>query len=110
MVSQRCSTAERLFARHWAEMHYILFYDYVEDILVRREPHRPAHLDRLRDLAAAGAVRMAGALGDPVRGAAIIFRCEERATVEAFAREDPYVLHGLVTEWRVEPWNVVVGG
>lgn len=91
-------------------MHYILFYDYVEDIVARREPHRPAHLDRLRELHAQGVVGMAGALGDPVRGAVIVFRCDERGTAEAFAREDPYVLNGLVPSWRIEPWNVVVGG
>jgi hypothetical protein len=27
--------------------------------------------------------------------------------VESFAQADPYVTSGLVTAWRVEPWNVV---
>jgi len=30
--------------------------------------------------------------------------------VDGFARADPYVTEGLVTRWRVVPWNVVVGG
>ena len=30
--------------------------------------------------------------------------------VEAFAQADPYVRNGLVREWRVREWNVVVGG
>ena len=30
--------------------------------------------------------------------------------VEAFAASDPYVRNGLVREWRVREWNVVVGG
>jgi len=29
------------------------------------------------------------------------------AVAEAFAARDPYVLNGLVTKWRVRPWNVV---
>jgi uncharacterized protein YciI len=29
--------------------------------------------------------------------------------VEAFARNDPYVIRGLVTRWEVRSWNVVIG-
>jgi hypothetical protein len=28
--------------------------------------------------------------------------------VEAFVTADPYVRHGLVTQWRVRPWPTVV--
>jgi uncharacterized protein YciI len=35
---------------------------------------------------------------------------ESAAPVEEFARADPYVTSGLVSSWRVRPWNVVVGG
>ncbi|MFN0146261.1 MAG: YciI-like protein [Dehalococcoidia bacterium] len=90
-------------------MLYLLLYDYVPDILARREPHRPAHLDALRALHARGAVMMAGAAGDPVDSAVIVFDCDSPATVEQFARADPYVLNGLVTAWRVKPWTLAVG-
>ena len=53
---------------------------------------------------------MAGALGNPPDGALIVFRVEDVATVENFARTDPYVAQGVVTKWRIKPWNVVVGG
>ena len=33
-----------------------------------------------------------------------------REVVEAFAVQDPYVVHGLVTGWTIRAWNVVVGG
>jgi uncharacterized protein YciI len=33
----------------------------------------------------------------------------DSTTVEAFADADPYVRNGLVTEWTVRPWAVVVG-
>jgi uncharacterized protein YciI len=88
-------------------LHRILFYDYVDDVLERRAPHREAHLDRLAAERDAGRVVMAGALGDPVHGAVIVFRGVDPEHVEAFARHDPYMEAGLVTAWRIEPWNVV---
>ncbi len=87
--------------------HHILFYDYVEDIVERRGPHRDAHLARIRAERDAGRVVMAGALGEPPHGAAIVFRGVEPDAVEQFARGDPYFEAGLVRGWRVERWNVV---
>ena len=87
--------------------HQILFYDYVDDVLERRGPYREAHLAGIRAERDAGRVVMAGALGDPPHGAVIVFGDVECEAIEAFARLDPYVEAGLVTEWRVEPWNVV---
>ena len=39
----------------------------------------------------------------------MIFRGESPRVAEDFAENDPYVTNGLVTSWRVRPWNVVVG-
>lgn len=80
----------------------MLFYDYVPDVLERRGPHREQHLALLRS----GGCVMAGALGDPPHGAAIVFTTSEEA--KAFAAADPYVEHGLVTAWRIEPWTLAV--
>ncbi len=88
--------------------HLILHYAYVDDILERREPYRADHLAGIRQAVSRGEVVMAGATGDPVSGAAIVFRDVGHEAVERFAAGDPYVLAGLVTSWRVEPWNVVV--
>lgn len=88
------------------DAHYILFYDYVDDILERRVPHRDAHLEQLRAGTDDGRIVMAGPLGaDPPHGAAIVFTDE--AAAEAFAQADPYVKNGLVTNWRVDLWAVV---
>lgn len=89
-------------------LHQALFYDYVDDLLERRGPHREAHLAALRDEREAGRLVMAGALGDPPHGALIVFADVDRAVVEEYVQRDPYVQAGLVTAWRVEPWNVVV--
>lgn len=87
--------------------HIVLFYDYVPDVLERRAPHREAHLARIAEWVADGRIVMAGALGDPPTGAAIVFAEMPVAAVEAFADGDPYVAAGLVTERRVVPWTVV---
>ena len=87
------------------EKRQILFYEYVEDILERREPFRAEHLSAIRAGKEGGRILMAGPLGDPPHGAAIVFA--ERAAAEAFAQADPYVTGGLVTGWRVEPWTLV---
>jgi uncharacterized protein YciI len=89
-----------------AQTHHLLFYDYVEEILERRAPHREAHLARLRADREAGRIVMAGALGEPPHGAAIVFRGVDAAWIEEWASADPYVQAGLVTSRRVEPWTV----
>jgi uncharacterized protein YciI len=87
--------------------HRILFYAYVDDVLDRRGPFREAHLARVASERDAGRVVMAGALGDPPHGAAIVFTGVDDEQIEEFARGDPYVDAGLVTGWRIEVWNVV---
>jgi uncharacterized protein YciI len=83
----------------------ILFYEYVEDISERRGPHREAHLAAIRGH---DRIVMAGALGDPTHGAAIVFGEDvEPDAIERFVAEDPYVQAGLVTAWRTELWQVV---
>lgn len=84
---------------------YILFYDYVSDVLERRAPHRDAHLAQIRAAKDDGRILMAGPLGDPPHGAAIVFT--DRAAAEAFPESDPYVTNGLVTDWQVDSWAVV---
>jgi uncharacterized protein len=85
--------------------HYILLYEYVEDILERRVPHREEHLAAIRAGQDDGRILMAGPLGDPPHGGAIVFADPD--TAEAFASADPYVINGLVTDRRVELWTLV---
>jgi uncharacterized protein YciI len=83
-----------------------LFYDYVEDVLERRAPHREAHLAHVESWTREGGIVMAGALGDPPHGALFVFDADEPA-IEEFVRSDPYVEAGIVDAHRVEPWTVV---
>jgi uncharacterized protein YciI len=90
-------------------MHWLLTYDYVDDIATRRAPFREAHLGLVRALQDRGALLMAGAVGEPIEGALLVFTADDQAVVEEFVAQDPYVEEGLVTAWQVRPWNVVVG-
>ncbi|HSB81095.1 MAG TPA: YciI family protein, partial [Candidatus Methylomirabilis sp.] len=71
---------------------------------------REEHLKQVRDAHDRGELWLAGALVDPVDGAALVFTTEDRSVAERFAQNDPYVKGGLVKQWRVREWNVVVGG
>jgi uncharacterized protein len=91
-------------------MYYILFYKTADNYVERRAPFREDHLAYANSFHARGELVMGGALADPVDGAVLIFRGKEAAVAENFAAQDPYVKHGLITEWRVRPWTVVIGG
>jgi hypothetical protein len=86
-------------------MHFLLFYDFVQDMATRRIPVREAHLKVARAANARGELLIAGAYGDPPNGAVLVFS-GERAVVEAFVAADPYLANGLVTSWRIRPWQV----
>jgi uncharacterized protein len=86
---------------------YLLLYTYVDDMADRRGPYRDAHLERIRAEREAGRVTLAGALGNPPSGGAIVFQDVTREDVERFTAADPYVQAGLVTERRIEPWTLV---
>jgi uncharacterized protein len=91
-------------------MYFALFYDYVPDALERRKPYRPEHLAYAGEAQKAGRLIMAGAFDPPTDGALFLFKADAAQDVEAFAKADPYVRNGVVTAWRVKPWNVVIGG
>jgi uncharacterized protein YciI len=90
-------------------MHYILFYDVVNDYVERRVEFREAHLKLAQQAYERNELVLAGALADPVDGAVLVFRGSSPEPAEAFAKADPYVANGLVKEWRVRKWTTVIG-
>lgn len=90
-------------------MYYILFYKTVENYVERRVPYRAAHLELALKSQEAGHLVMGGALADPADGAVLIFRSGSPRAAREFAENDPYVKNGLITEWEVREWTVVVG-
>jgi uncharacterized protein len=90
--------------------YYALLYEVVDDFIARRGVYRDEHLRLAREAQARGELLMAGAFGDPPGGALLVFQSVDATTAEAFARNDPYVKNGLVKNWKVRSWNVVIGG
>ena len=91
-------------------MYYILFYKTVKKYLERRVPLREKHLAYANASYQRGELFIAGALADPADSAVLVFKGENSSVAEEFAKNDPYVLNGLITEWKVRPWTVVIGG
>jgi uncharacterized protein len=89
--------------------YYVLQYEVVDDYVNRRTPFRQLHLQKIREAQAGGELRLAGALGETPDGALLIFRSDSPSSAEDFAKNDPYVVNGLITSWRVRPWTVVAG-
>lgn len=90
-------------------MHFLLIYDLAPDYLERRGQFRDEHLHLAWQASERGEIVIAGAMNDPADMAALVFSCDSKEVVEAFARADPYVTHGLVTKYHVRQWNTVVG-
>ncbi len=86
---------------------YLLLYTYVDDMADRRGPYREAHLERIRAEREAGHITQAGALGTPPTGGAIVWTGVTPEDIERFTAADPYVVNGLVTDQRIERWNLV---
>jgi uncharacterized protein len=89
--------------------YFALFYDAVDDFVNRRTPFREVHLRLAREAHARGELILAGALAEPADGALLVFLGADASVAESFARNDPYVKNGLIKNWRVRPWTVVVG-
>ena len=90
-------------------MHYLLFYDVVDNYAEARAPYRSAHIKMAREAAARGELILGGGLANPVDGSVLLFKGDSPAVAEAFAKVDPYVTSGVVTRWRVREWTTVVG-
>lgn len=88
--------------------YYALFYDLVGDYLERRPQYRAEHLQLAKEAQARGELVLAGAF-DPADRALLVFRGADRTVAETFAKNDPYVKNGLVKNWDVRPWTVVIG-
>ena len=90
-------------------MHFILFYDAVEGYAEKRIPFRKAHLEYAQKFVDRGELVLGGALANPVDRSVLLFKGSSPAVAENFAKNDPYVLNGLVKEWHVREWTTVIG-
>lgn len=89
--------------------YYILFYKTVDDYTERRQAFRQEHIQFAQNAYNKGILIMGGALSNPADSAVLIFKAENASVAEEFAKNDPYVKNGLIVEWKVRPWTVVIG-
>ena len=89
--------------------HFLLFYEAAPDYEERRKPLRAAHLEHARAAEARGELVLGGAFANPIDGAVLLFRGESPSAAAEFAKNDPYVMNGLVKRWYVREWTTVVG-
>ena len=73
---------------------------------VKRPLYREAHLKRLEEWANQGKVVLAGPLTDKT-GSLIVVEAESIEEVQAFAQEDPYMIHGIFQDLVVHPFKQV---
>jgi uncharacterized protein YciI len=91
-------------------VHYLLFYEKTPDHAAREKPLQAAHRAHLDAAVRCGELLLAGSLGNPADGAAVlVFNASSAAIAENFAKGDPYVVDGLVNHWHVRTWDTVVG-
>lgn len=91
------------------QMHYLLFYELVDDYLARRGEFRNEHLAKAWKASDRGELLLAGALANPVDNAVLLFTGDSPEVAENFASTDPYVMNGLVKRWYVREWTTVAG-
>ena len=90
-------------------MYYILFYKTADNYIEKRVSFREIHLAYANESHKRGELMIAGALDNPPDKAVLIFKGDSPAVAEEFAKNDPYVKNGVVVEWEVRPWTVVIG-
>ena len=87
-------------------MKTIMFYEMAPDGLSKAMAHVGEHRSRLETFHKRGILLMAGPFANPAEGAMGIFISKEAA--EEFIRDDPFVVNGVVSKWRLVEWNEVL--
>jgi uncharacterized protein YciI len=83
---------------------YVLFYESGNDLRSKAPAHFPAPMVRVKEFHGRGALLMVGTFGNPQEESAMsIFTTREAA--EEFAKDDPFVVAGVVRKWKVLEWN-----
>jgi hypothetical protein len=90
-------------------MYFLLTYDLVSDYMERREAFRDDHIKLALSAVERGELLLGGALTDPSDGAVLLFTGNSAEVAEKFAKQDPYVKNGLVDNWKVRSWSIVLG-
>ncbi|NQZ23605.1 MAG: YciI family protein [Colwellia sp.] len=90
-------------------MYFLLTYKLVPDYMMRREAFRDVHLKLALSAVDRGELVLGGPLTEPCDQALLLFQGNSSQVAENFAKQDPYVLNGLVENWQVRSWSIVLG-
>lgn len=82
---------------------YVMWGSYCEDVLEKRAPYRQAHLDRLAQLKASGALVTIGPTQDLAQVFAV-YEAADEITARKLVEDDPYWQHGIWTEYQIKEW------
>jgi uncharacterized protein YciI len=88
---------------------YALKYEYVENIVEKRTPYREAHIAHFMKQVQNGNIILGGSIDQPPTAGLTIVRNLTEKEVEQIAKQDPYVINGLVTKYTIKPFLAVVG-
>jgi uncharacterized protein len=88
--------------------YFALIYHVAPDYLERRAQYRAEHLAIAREPHARGELLLGGAFQNPSDSALLVWKCADRAPIEAFVAADPYVKNGLVARYEIRDWYVVI--
>jgi uncharacterized protein len=92
----------------YREVHMYVFIGYdAPNGQELRKLHRPAHLDKLMNLAQAGKVVIAGPFKDG-SGSLIVYNVATKTEVELIAKTDPYVMHRVFERYEIRPFEKVL--
>ncbi len=87
-------------------MRYVLFYESAPDVLEKAPLHFEAHVEHFQRYVAAGTLERVGTWADPREGAMSVLTTREAA--EDFAANDPFVINGVVSSYRIAEWDEVI--
>jgi uncharacterized protein YciI len=90
-------------------MFFLLTYTVIPTYLEARQQYRQHHIQLANVAAQRGELCLGGALSPPTDSAVLLFKGESEEVARQFAINDPYVVNGLVTNWTVRQWDIVIG-
>ena len=82
---------------------YIMWGNYCDDVLEKRDPYRQAHLDGLAEQKQSGILITIGPTKD-ISKVFGIYEAESEAKVRQLVEADPYWQNGIWTEYEVKEW------
>ena len=86
---------------------YVVFYESAPNLATNAPPHLPAHIARWKAFQERGELLLIGTFGNPQdEGSMAVFTSREAA--EAFVKDDPFVLEGVVQGWTIREWREVL--